>query len=361
MWLLDRKNLSKSGIAAAVALLCLSACANRAAPVDLNAVQGLVANHQYVRATQLLRAFEQGSGGSTQSHRLMIDAQLGLGDGFMAEFYLRKLAQGDIAEVDRKTLLAHSYILRDRSFDAITLLTNQLPKSQWHSETYRIAIWALRNVGRSDSEQFLQAEEPAAFPSIQQLLVEGLAAFPSDAQLLALDARTRLDSDDVEGASGQAGMALAVDPRNFEANLVMAEIALRQNRADDALRHYRAAHTAFPNDPLPKVNIAGILIDQGRLAEARQVVTDGLASHRGLPMLMFQRARIEAQQEDFMAAHRTLNSVWAALENHVPAQILSARVSIGLGHRATAEAMLTRAARDPRFAGDIANLRAELE
>lgn len=337
--------LRRAVIAAVLPLLMLAGCGDRTPKVNLEAVKKLVANHQYTEAQQSLAAFEVQTGGTARSDRMMIDTQLGLGDGFTAEVYLKKLGERDISVSERKTLLAHSLVVRDRPFDAITVLTEQLPKSAWTSETYRIAIWALRSYDRRDSAN--------------SLLAEGLSIFPRNAQLLALEARNRLDVEDLDGASANAGLALKANPRNFEAHLISAEVALRQNRADDALRHYRAAHAAFPNDPLPMVNIAGILIDQGRLAEAGPVVTKGLNYHPGLPLLMFQQARIYVQKKDFLAAQRSLNSAWHALETYVPAQILSARVSIALGNRATAEAMLTRAAQDPRFTGDIAALRTE--
>jgi predicted Zn-dependent protease len=332
-------------IAGVSASLALAACGERAPNVDLDAVKAMVANHQYRKAEQQLAAFEAVTGGTPRSHRLMIDTLLGLGDGFAAEVYLNKLSSKDITDSDRKTLLAHSLIVRDRPFDAIEVLTEQLPKARWTSETYRIAIWAHRAYDQVDAAN--------------QQLAEGLAAFPRNGQLLALQSRNMLDNNDVEGANEFAARALESDPRNFEARLISAEIALRQARIDDALLHYRAANSAFPDEPLPLVNIVGILIDQGRLAEAKPVLTKALAANRDYPLLVFQQARLEALNQDYLAAQRTLNSAWGNLENYVPAQILSARVSVKLGNRATAESMLDRASQDPRFADEISKLRAE--
>lgn len=335
----------KTATAAVLASLMLAGCGDSNPPVNLDAVKKMVANHQYAEAEQALTAFEAQTGGTPRSHRMMIDTLLGLGNGFAAEVYLKKLGTGAISVSERKTLLAHSLIVRDRPFDAITVLTEQLPKTAWTSETYRIAIWAHR--------AYEQADRAKA------LLEEGLAAFPRNSQLLALRSRNLLDDNDIDGANTYAAQALQADPRNFEARLISAEIALRQARLDDALLHYRAAHSAFPNDPLPLVNIVGILIDQGRLAEAKPVLAKALAEHRGFPLLVFQQARVELLNRDYLAAQRTLDSAWGSLETYVPAQILSARVSVALGNRATAEAMLARASQDPRFAAEIANLRAE--
>lgn len=332
-------------VAAASVSLALAACGERAPSVDLDAVKAMIVNHQYRRAEQQLAAFEAETGGTARSHRLMIDTLLGLGDGFAAEVYLKKLSDQDITDSERKTLLAHSLIVRDRSFDAIELLTEQLPKARWTSETYRIAIWAHRAYDQVDAAN--------------QLLAEGLAAFPRNSQLLALQSRNMLDSNDVDGANELAARALEFDPRNFEARLISGEISLRQARIDDALLHYRAANSAFPDEPLPLVNIVGILIDKGKLAEAKPVLAKGLAANPGYPLLIFQQARLEHLNQDYLAAQRTLDSAWGNLENYVPAQILSARVSIKLGNRATAESMLARASQDPRFAEEIAQLRAE--
>lgn len=335
----------KTVIAAALASLMLASCGDPAPKVSLDAVKTMVANHQYAEAEQALTAFEAQTGGTPRSHRMMIEALLGLGNGFAAEVYLKKLGAGDISDSERKTLLAHSLIVRDRPFDAIMVLTEQLPKSAWSSETYRIAIWAHR--------AYDQVERASL------LLEEGLASFPKNSQLLALRSRNLLDDNDIDEANNYAVQALQTDPRNFEARLISAEIALRQSRLDDALRHYRAANSAFPNDPLPLVNIAGILIDKGRLAEAKPVLAKALTEHRSFPLLVFQQARVEVLERDYLAAQRTLNSAWSSLETYVPAQILSARVSVALGNRATAEAMLARASQDPRFAEEIANLRTE--
>jgi predicted Zn-dependent protease len=336
---------AKAALRAIALALALAGCGESAPMVSLDRVTEQVRAHQYDRAAKALADYEAATGGSPRSHRLMVETLLGLGDGFAAEVYIKKLQDTDLSKADRQTLLAHSLIVRDRPFDAITLLLESLPRTQWTGETFRIAIWACRAYER--------------FEDADLLLQQGLLAFPKNSQLLALRARQLLDADDVEAASAVAVQALQSDKRNFEALLMSGELALRQGQLDQALKHYRQTQAFFPNHPLPKVNIAGILIDQGKLADAESELTKSLKDHPGSELLVFQQARIDHAKGNHLAAQRALNAAWTRLETYAPAQILSARVSLALGHRATAEAMLQRAANDQRFGAEIESIRKE--
>lgn len=343
---LHNRRANMAAMSLALAIL-LSACGSRETTVDLNRVKTLVAQHEYIGARDALSAYEAATGGNAASHRMMVDVLLGLGDGFAAEVYLKKLGPKDIGDAERQTLLAHSLIVRDRPFNAIRLLNDTLPKSAWTSETYRIAIWAHRAYERMEASE--------------ALLAEGLVAFPTSGQLLALDSRRLLDANDLEASHEQATRALSSDPNNFEARLVLAEYGLRQGNLASALEHYRAAEKIFPNQPLPKVNIIGILIDQNALPEAKARLAKARKEHPGFPLLAFQQARIQVLERDYLAAQRELNAAWGNLESYVPAQLLSARVSIALGNRDTAAVMLDRAAKDPRFAAEIEGMRKEFD
>lgn len=332
-------------VVALAALFAMSGCDERSPTIDLGRVKTLVAKHEYEKARSALAEFEAQTGGSPQSTRLMIASLLGLGDGFAAAVYIDKLGANDISDTERKTLLAHSLIVRDRPFDAITLLTEQLPRTAWTSETYRIAVWANRAYERTEDSDVL--------------LAEGLKAFPQSGPLLALQSRRLLDAGNVDGAAEQAERALSLDAGNFEALLVLAETALRRGDLDRSLAFYRRAVRQFPNQPLPKVNIVGILIDQQNLVQAKVELRKARADHPGFPLLQFQQARIYFLDKDFLAAQRELNAAWVSLESYVPAQILSAQVSIAMGNRDTAAAMLERAGQDSRFAGEIEMLRAK--
>ncbi|HJU10532.1 MAG TPA: tetratricopeptide repeat protein [Candidatus Binataceae bacterium] len=65
---------------------------------------------------------------------------------------------------------------------------------------------------------------------------------------------------------------IAADPENYAAHMGLATAFLTDHDIDQSLVHYRFCHQQWPADPLPRVGIAGCLQQQGKLAEAKEIL-----------------------------------------------------------------------------------------
>jgi Tfp pilus assembly protein PilF len=75
---------------------------------------------------------------------------------------------------------------------------------------------------------------------------------------------------DLEGANGYIESALAVDPRNRAAYVVLAEIARAQGLPGKAIRFYREALTLEPNDVTALRGQGEAMVQKGAVERAKE-------------------------------------------------------------------------------------------
>jgi len=77
-------------------------------------------------------------------------------------------------------------------------------------------------------------------------------------------------SGDLVGASGLIESALAVDPRNRQAYIALAEIARAQGLPGKAIRYYRGALTLEPNDIAALRGQGEAMVQKGAVERAKE-------------------------------------------------------------------------------------------
>lgn len=95
-----------------------------------------------------------------------------------------------------------------------------------------------------------------------------------DPKSLALlqEGRAALASGDVEGAQDAIESALAVDPRNRQAFVALADIARSRNLPGKAIRLYREALALEPNDVAALRGQGEALVAKGATERAKEVL-----------------------------------------------------------------------------------------
>lgn len=95
-----------------------------------------------------------------------------------------------------------------------------------------------------------------------------------DPKSLALlqEGRATLASGDVEGAQDAIESALAVDPRNRQAFVALAEIARSRGLPGKAIRFYREALALEPNDVAALRGQGEALVAKGATEKAKEVL-----------------------------------------------------------------------------------------
>ena len=95
-----------------------------------------------------------------------------------------------------------------------------------------------------------------------------------DPKSLALlqEGRAALASGDVEGAQDAIESALAVDPRNRQAFVALADIARSRNLPGKAIRLYREALALEPNDVAALRGQGEALVAKGATEKAKEVL-----------------------------------------------------------------------------------------
>jgi tetratricopeptide (TPR) repeat protein len=125
----------------------------------------------------------------------------------------------------------------------------------------------------------------------------GLKAFPGDASLLVEAARIHLALGKVEQASGEAGRAIAADPKSVDARLIGARIALAENLPAMAWRNATQALALWP-DNIDALQIRAVALGNlGRLTEMAATLDRVDQLQGAKPATRILRARLLAQQQ----------------------------------------------------------------
>jgi Flp pilus assembly protein TadD len=101
------------------------------------------------------------------------------------------------------------------------------------------------------------------------ILEDRLAKDPADAEALLRSAVLLQDAHQPAEAAGRYRRLLAIDPRNRQAWLDLANVAAEAGDADGALAATEGLLAQFPDDPEGLWNLGAIHANAGRLEEAR--------------------------------------------------------------------------------------------
>jgi Tfp pilus assembly protein PilF len=325
-----------------LATIALGACSPQPPP-SLVIVETAMEERRFHDARRHLIDRRNYSGSSPRNSALLAQVMIELGDGYTAERYLNDVRENEREAGKWVAMHAHALILQGRASAAADLLDEfegapaEGGKHDW------LRIWASMELGQNEEAQ--------------NLLAEALERFPQSPRLHAKAAQLAVWRQDWAAADNHIDKALAADPDNYEALLLAGQGRIASTDPEGALVYYRRAADAYPDFAIAPANVAGLLLDMGRLEEADVVLSSALERHPEFQLLRFNAARYWALSERWDKARAILQTMPLEFKRSMPATtLLEGEVEEALGNHAVARAVYETLADDPRFSEQVADL-----
>ncbi len=259
-----------------------------------------------------------------EANALYAQVMLQLGDGDSAQTALAKLPSGF---KDIRALKAQALILKGRNYDVVADYKTVAP-SDFTAQDWRMMIWA--KFGNNNYEE--------AYKDIQTAFKK----HPNDSDILSLAGNYHLEEGNNSLALQFADKALRYNEKNYEALNLGGRASLRLNMIDQAQKYYERGTAAFPDNPIPAINLAGIAMDKGEIDSAKTFVDRAVKLDAGLPLTKFIKARYLNMTGDNIAAKEILQDSKSGLDGFGPAVFLEGKIAYELGEMSVARSRLNR-------------------
>lgn len=319
------KNLTLTWVAAAA--IILSGCSGKSAD-NMADAQSAIEQNRFQKARIFLLNELQEDPSNVEVNALYARVMLNMGDGDSAQAALNKLPANF---ADLRAMKAHALILKGQSGEVLNIYRN-VDGASLSEQDLRMVIWAKLEANELNN----------AFTDIEK----ALKLYPQNSEILAHKANYYLLKTNNPFALNFADKALKINPSNFEAYSVAGRALLRMNKIDDAAKYYSRADEAFPDNPLPALNLAGIAMDKNNLDAAKPFVDKALRLNSSLPLTKFIEARYAHATGDYQTAKDILQDAKSGLGDFGPAIFLSGKVAFDMGEFEVAAARLRRAMSD---------------
>jgi cellulose synthase operon protein C len=178
----------------------------------------------------------------------------------------------------------------------------------------------------------------------REALSQALQALPGHAQAIVLSARLDAGAGKLDAAVAQLDEVLAKNPGHEGAGLLKGEI-LRQARqdTDGAMALFRQVRTANPRSVPGHVAVVGLLLQQGKAAEARADFAALQKLNPKHPDTLFLQAQLALAEKDYKGAREVVERLLASAPNNVRLLMLAGAAEIGLQQYTQASALLEKA------------------
>lgn len=330
-----------------LSIALLSGCDAEPPANMLQAAQGHVeqalTEHRYLDARSKLILIQEAAGPSAATAKGLARVALELGDGYAAEYQLNQLRSFSGETSELIAMRAQSMILQGATGSARDLI-NRFNGTRAPSDRQAwLLVWAAMEEGKVEEAQ--------------EIADSAIALYPRSADLHARAGRLMAMQGDWGAADKHVAAALQSDPQHYEALLLQGESRIAKGDLAGALEPYQTAAKTYPDFAVPFANIAGLLMDLGRLDEAQKVLKTARAKHPDFPLLRFSAARLDAMRGRWPEARITLQDLPMAFKrDFTPALLLEAEVEAGLGNHALARSMYESLASEPRMRDQVADL-----
>ncbi|WP_297529646.1 XrtA/PEP-CTERM system TPR-repeat protein PrsT [Thiohalobacter sp.] len=145
-------------------------------------------------------------------------------------------------------------------------------------------------------------------------------------------ARVALLRGNLEEARRYLGAAREILGDAFDLRLLEGEIALAEKNPDAAMSAYRAAISAMPNNPRPRVALAWVMVHQQQFDEALEELHAIPAQQRKrYPAAQFLEGTIQFRKEAFAKARERLMAAERAMPNYPPLMLMLGSTFAALG------------------------------
>ncbi|QNE32147.1 tetratricopeptide repeat protein [Sphingomonas sp. NBWT7] len=202
-----------------------------------------------------------------------------LGEGVAAEGALNRAVQGGVAPARLHQLFADSFLAQDDPDRAIAEAARAAPRYAGYAR--RVTARALAAKG----------DVPGATRALQAIV----AANPRDAAAFADLGRIRFDAGDVRAGGAAAQRALALDPANLAATVLVGQLVRSRFGLVAALPWFERALTRDAYYQPALIEYAATAGDAGRYADMLGATRRALAARPGDPQALYLQAVMAAR------------------------------------------------------------------
>jgi Flp pilus assembly protein TadD len=176
-----------------------------------------------------------------------------------------------------------------------------------------------------------------------------------------LRGRIFMEKNELEGATSSFEEAARLDARNVESYYYRGILAERLLRREEALNFYMQAAELAPNDPQHTLAAAEVMIDLGRLPDAKQFLLSASDRFRHTPGIQQTLGHIAIMENDYAAAETLFTQAQLLAPDQMEIVEDLARVQYVQGNFADAQANLAKVVQDEKFKNrrDLQQLRAK--
>lgn len=263
----------------------------------------------------------------TDARLLLGEVSLGASDAESAIKELERARDLGAARADWLPALGRAYLLGGHPERVL----NQIETRDQDPPGLRATLLGLRG-----QAQLLLGRRVDA----QSALQDALALDPGNLEALHGQAKLKAVTGDLAGALADWRQALAGDDQRADLWLLGAELLRRDAQIDEAATAYRQAMGLNRFDIRPAVGLIGVLLAQGELDAAGEVL-DGIdRAGQNHPAVHYFRGLLAYAREEFQVALDAVNQALQSAPGMPPAQLLYGTLQYRQGNYAqTVEAM----------------------
>ncbi len=306
-----------------ITMMGVSAC-NDAQVDNISEAQSAFEENSFQEARIFLLNLLREDPANQEANALYAKVMLELGDGDSAQTALAKLP-ADFEDI--KALNAQALILKGRGIDALALYRDVEP-STFTPQDWRMVIWA----------KFATNAYEEGYEDVKTALEK----YPDNSDLLSLAGIYHLEKGNNPLALQFANKSLGFDEKNYDALDLGGRASLRINKIDQAQAYYERGAEAFPDNPIPVINLAGIAMDKNDLDSAKTHLESAERLNASLPLTKFIKARYLNMTGENVAAKEILQDSNTGLDNFGPAVFLAGKIAFELGEMSVARSRLNR-------------------
>ena len=169
-----------------------------------------------------------------------------------------------------------------------------------------------------------------------------LAKQESDPDALLGLARLAVARAQMGESAALIARAVAAHPEHADSVRFQGDLLRVQGRPTEALAVYRNNLARHPHSALAHVDIAMLLIDKGKFADAHGELDAARQGADGSLLVLHAQAMLDYREGKPMAARDTLQLILRAAPDHLPSILLMGTVQLALGSLSQAEQQFTR-------------------
>lgn len=179
----------------------------------------------------------------------------------------------------------------------------------------------------------------------QRGLEQALAIAPKNADAHLAQARLALANRNLDAAFRAIDTALGHDPRHTDSWLLKGDLLRSAGQNKAAAAAYQSALKSDPHLVDARLALAHIAIAENRLADARKEVDIVLKAAPKNMQARYTQALIDFREKKIEAARDHLADVLKLAPDHPPAILLGGAIEYAMGNMQTAESLLQKAVR----------------